>query len=198
MPINPVTLAPAVVSAAGSTDVVGIAAWTAITGVLATWLLTGIPTPTLPISDPLIAVGVVITGTGSIVYADAGASLGLLLAAAAGSVDVAGIAAWSSVGLALGAWMNTNAQIDPSTLVAVVGGPNPNPVGGVGGVAFASQTLGPTLALAAGSVDPPGAVKWLAIGNAILSHMETFASVAPGSMVSPPTGGPVTGTGILS
>jgi hypothetical protein len=196
MAINPVALAPAVIAAAGSTDAVGIVAWTAITSVISTWLITGVPTPTL--NTPLIAAGPVITGEGGIVYADAGASLGPLLAAAAGSVDPPGVAAWLAIGLAMGVWMNTNARIDPSLMVAVVGGPNPNPVGGAGKVTFVSQNLGLALAAAAGSADEAGAAKWLAIGSAILSHMMSSAVVSPGAMVSPPAGGPVTGLGILS
>lgn len=196
MTISAAVLAPDVVSAVGSTDAIGIAAWTAITGVIATWLLTGVPTPTA--GDPLFAVGVVVSGSGAINYADGGSTLGVLLAAAAGSIDPVGVAAWTRIGLALGAWMNANAQIDPSNLVAVVGGPNPNPLTGAGTVKFRSTALGDDLAAAASAADEAGQEKWRAIGDAIIEHMKSFGVVNVGAMVSPPAGGAVTGAGVLA
>lgn len=196
MPISGATLAPSVVSAAGSPDTIGKAAWAAIAAVIGTWLLTGVPTATS--ADPLIAVGALVTGSGAIVYADAGSSLGVQLAAAAGSVDAVGLEKWAAIGLALGSWMNANAQIDPTNLVAVVGGPSPNAVTGAGGVKFASSGLGDALATAATAVDAPGIERWNDIGDAIIEHMTDLGIVAPGAMASPPAGGPVTGVGVLS
>lgn len=195
MSINAAALSPALVEAAGSTDVPGIAGWTAIGAVIATWLLTGVPTPTL--GTPLVAVGPVVEGEGQIVYADGGASLALPLAAASGSADPAGLAAWAAVGLALGAWMNSNAVIDPSTLVAVPG-VNPAPLSGVGAVAFAGSDLGEKLAEAAGSTDDAGVERWTAVGDAIIDHMSSAAVVNVGTMQSPGPGGPVTGVGTLA
>lgn len=198
MAISAAVLSPLIVEAVAPSDVLGAVGWTAIGGVIATWLLTGVPTPTA--GTPLVAVGAVVEGEGQIVYADAGASLGVLLAAAAGSADPAGLAAWAAVGLALGDWMNSNAVIDPSTLVAVPG-VNPAALTGSGGVAFKAEDtseLGQALADAAGSTDDPGIERWTAIGDAIIEHMTSAAVVNVGSMQSPGPGGPVTGAGTLA
>ena len=195
MPINPAVLAPDIVEAAGSTDPLGIAGWTAISGVIATWLKTGVPTPTL--GTPLVAAGAVVSGEGKIVYGDGGASLGPLLAAASASVDAAGIAAWAAVGLALGGWMNGNAIINPSTLIAVPG-VNPAPLSGFGKVAFKGTGLGQALASAAGSTDDPGIERWAAIGDAVTAHMTENAVMNVGAMQAPGPGGPVTGLGTLA
>jgi hypothetical protein len=64
---------------------------------------------------------------------------------------------------------------------------------------MAGPVLGALLDVAANVANPIGAVPslpgWLLTGTAFVSHMQTAATVLPGSMTVPPAGGSVVGTG---
>lgn len=68
-------------------------------------------------------------------------------------------------------------------------------------MALNAATLGAALASAAGSVDPVGVAKWLAIATAIVSHFQSNAEVLPTGtpvLTAPTGGGPVTGKGVIN
>lgn len=115
--------------------------------------------------------------------------IGLAGAAAAGALDPPGILAWSAgVFGTLATWFPANTVILPGSLVASAG-----VISGFGQFTFISRDLGIRLAAAVGSVDAPGILKWTAIGEALLVHMEVFGKAAPTGFSAPPTGGPVVG-----
>lgn len=192
MPINPGVLGPQLVVASGTTDPIGTAGWLAIAGGMCTSFLSVVVNATG--GTPLVAVGPVITGTGSLVPAVPGAALGVLLAASAGSVDPAGISQWIKVANALVAWVATGG-INPSTLVGFVG-LTPGPVSGVAQLNIPGKA---DLATAAGIQpnDAQGKAHWDAVATAIATHLNTLALVTP-AMTNPGTGGPVVGTGTVS
>lgn len=119
--------------------------------------------------------------------------LGLALAAAAGSVDPKGITQWTSVATALLTWLPPNTIVLPGLMVAAGVA-----VTGLADMQFpAGPTLGPLLAIAAGSVDAIGIANWTAVGLAVVTHLTAFCKGNPDNFVANPVGGPVTGTGKL-
>ena len=101
--------------AAQSTDAAGLAAWGRVgnaiishcqnygqanaTGLTYTPGGTGLPVPVI--------------GTGTVQFTDT-TSLGAAMASAAGSVDAAGIAAWTSIATQILSWLTTNGQVMPT------------------------------------------------------------------------------------
>lgn len=129
-----------------------------------------------------------ITGTGPL--------LGVLLAAASGSVDPPGIVAEIGVASAICSWLPANATVNPGLMVAAGAA-----VSGVGQLSFSAvPTFGVALAAGAGSVDPTGIARWTAVGTAITAHLAAFGLVNPSSFVvsNPITGGAVVGAGTLT
>lgn len=135
----------------------------------------------------------------------ASASLGVALASAAGSVDAAGIAAWSSIGSCICSTLpGCVTSFDPTAndpMLVAAGVIVPDTGGFVTSSAQAAL-FGAALAVAAGSIDSTGIEKWLAIGNAIVDWMGTHGRYGGGMLAyagpAPPTNGSVTGTGTVS
>ncbi len=191
------TLGPALAASAGSTDPPGIAAWMAIGASLCAQLplFCSVFDPTKG-TPMLSAAGLINPGSGGFVSIPGG-PMGVVLAASAGSVDAAGIAKWSAIAAALVSWIGTYGCYGPAGLIGFVG-PNPGPVTGIGLVQFTNEAIGPDLAAAAGVTDATGIATWAAIGATILTTIKAFGQIAPGAMVNPGTGGPVTGLGVFS
>lgn len=191
------TLGVSLAVAAGSADAPGIAAWISIGAALCAQLpvYCGVFNPTL--GTPMVsAAGVINPGSGALVALPA-APMGLVLAASAGSIDAAGIAKWTAVASVLVNWVGAYGRYGPAGLIGFVG-PSPGAVTGTGLVQFANEAIGPDLALAVGVADAVGIATWTAIGAAILTTIKASGQIAPGAMVNPGTGGPVTGLGIFS
>jgi hypothetical protein len=66
---------------------------------------------------------------------------------------------------------------------------------------LAAPVLGAQLAVAGNVANPAAAVltapTWLGIATAIVAHLQTAATVLPGSLTAPPAGGPLTGAGAI-
>lgn len=191
------TLGVQMAAAAGSVDPPGIVAWTAIGSVIATTLPTYCSAFNPLKGTPMVSTaGVVLPGSGGLVSLD-GTPLGILLAAASGSVDAAGITKWTNIARALVDWMGMNAVYGRAGLVGYTG-VGSGPVTGSGQVQFLDENIGPTLAEAAGSTDATGIAKWMAIGTAFITAVKTNGQIAPTSLQNPGPSGPVTGVGTFS
>ena len=191
------TLGVQMAAAAGSVDPPGIVAWTAIGGVIATTLPAYCSAFNPLKGTPMVSTaGVVLPGSGGLVSID-GTPMGLLLAAASGSVDAAGITKWTNIARALVDWMGANAVYGPAGLVGYTG-LGSGPVTGSGQLQFIDENIGPTLAEAAGSTDATGIAKWIAIGAAFIAAVKTSGQIAPTSLQNPGPSGPVTGAGTFS
>jgi hypothetical protein len=188
-------------AAAGSIDPVGIVAWTAIGAVLCVQLpiFCGIFDPTGGTTPMISAAGVIPPGSGGFTVVP-GAPMGLLLAAAAGSLDAAGLTKWSNIATTIVGWVGTHGSCAGGLIgyAVVPPAPQPGPVTGVGLVQFDNELIGPDLAAAAGSTDAVGIAKWTAIGAVILTAIKAFGQIAPASMVNPAPVGPVAGVGVFT
>lgn len=194
------TLGVSLASAAGSVDPTGIARWAAIAQKLAEWLPANITIP----SATLAGAGGTISGTASLVIASSDLGDELAEAAFSGLADAAGLAAWQAIGSAIIAHITSYALANGAGMTYVAGTSPPPfvPVAGTGTISFSNSGLGQSLATAAGSVDAAGRAAWVNIGTAILSWMTTNAIFSPTtsgapSLVVPPPGGAVVGTGEL-
>lgn len=192
MPLNPAILAPALILASGTKDPIGAAGWTAAAAAIVPWTIANVVVNPLGGATPLIAVGPLVTGTGGLIVGP-GVTLGPLLAAAAGSIDAAGITKWTAVANEYAQWLGT-CGVNPSTLVAWVG-PLP-PVGPVSGVATLSLVGKPDFATKIGLTDEAGITHWGAVADAIVAQL-TLAVVTP-VMTNPAGGGPLTGVGSIA
>lgn len=136
--------------------------------------------------------------------AAATASLGAALAAAAGSPDAVGIAAWTSIGAAIcGGLPACFSNFDPTggetPMVVAAGVVAPN-TGGFTTVPGGHLPLGAALAAASLSLDAAGIAKWLAVAEALVSWCGSYMCYGPSGLVAyagpaPPPAGPMTGTG---
>lgn len=189
-------LGVALAAAAGSTDIPGLAAW----GLIGTSICAQLPALTVFSAiggTPLVSAGGVIAGTGALTMTN-GSVMGPGLAAAAGSVDPAGITKWTAIGKAITDWMAAQGKYNTGFIGYIHAAPPPGPVTGTGTIVF-DQSPGTTLAAAAGvGSDPAGITAWTAIGNALKAHLETNLQLAPTSLVNPGPGGPVTGSATTS
>lgn len=116
--------------------------------------------------------------------AGSGPILGKALADAAASKDAAGVAAWNAVGNVLASWIPTAAIFNPLLRTPLLAtGPV---VTGTGGFTFTmpSSTLGALLASSAGSSDPVGQSRWMAIASAIVSWFQAQGGVDPSMLVA--------------
>jgi hypothetical protein len=198
------TLGIGCAAAAGSIDPVGIVAWTAIGAVFCAQLplFCGVFDPTGGSTPMLSAAGVINPGSGGFVVLPA-APMGLLLAAAAGSVDAVGIQKWSNIATTVVNWLGSYGSYGPAGLIGyavVPPAPQPGPVTGVGLVQFTNELIGPDLATAAGILptDTVGVAKWTAIGAVIITAIKAFGQIAPVSMVNTAPVGPVAGAGVFT
>lgn len=191
------TLGTQMAVAAGSVDPPGIVAWTAIGAVIASSLPAYCSVFNPLKGTPMVSTaGVVLPGSGGLISLD-GSPMGLLLAAASGSADAAGITKWTNIARVFVDWMGANAVYGPAGLVGYTG-VGSGPVTGSGQVQFVDELIGPTLAEAAGSTDEVGIAKWTAIGAAFIAAVKTSGQIAPTALQNPSPSGPVTGTGTFS
>jgi len=179
-------LGVAMAAGAGSVDAPGIAAWIGVGDAIATWM----PANLTVLPGAMVAAGVAVGGFG-LYSAAAAPTLGVAMAAGAGSVDAPGITAWIGVATALVAHVVAFGQANPNAFVA---NPLGGPVVGAGQMQFTNPAAGPALAAGAGSVDAPGIAAWTGVGTAILTHMAANTIVLSLGFTSPPGGGPLVGT----
>lgn len=133
----------------------------------------------------------------------ASGTLGIELAAAAGSVDAVGVAAWTAIGATIcGSLPGCITNFDPTknTVMLVAAGVVLPESGGFTTNAATAAAFGLSLAGSAGSVDAAGITKWVAIGNAIVDWMGTYGCYGATGLLgyagpAPPANGAVTGTG---
>ena len=133
-------------------------------------------------------------------------TLGAQLAVAAGSVDAAGIAAWTAIGATIcgslpGCITNFNPTKNTAMLVAV-GVVLPNS-GGFTTNAASAAAFGRSLAGSSGSADAVGIAKWGAIGTAIVDWMGTYGCYGTTGLIgyagpAPPPSNAVTGIGSVA
>jgi len=123
------SLGSAIASAAGSVDAVGQAKWTDIATALVGHLGSfGQANPVaFVVSNP--TTGGPVTGVGTVTFANT--AVGSSLASAAGSIDAAGIAAWTAIGTALLAHVAANAQL-LATPIGFIAPPGGGPLTGSG------------------------------------------------------------------
>lgn len=130
--------------------------------------------------------------------AAASATLGVQLAAAAGSTDPPGIAGWAAIGAVIASTLPAFCSVfNPllgTPMASAAGVINP---GSGHLVALPGAPLGLLLAAASLSVDAAGIAKWINVADALVSWMGTNAVYGPAGLIGF-TGvgsGAVTGTG---
>jgi hypothetical protein len=128
-----------------------------------------------------------------------GPVIGAAILAAIGNVDPAAVLSFTSLATTIGVWCASNINCLPGTMVragTAVAGQGLLTSAGGGGAA----DLGPKLAVAMGDPSENGVTTWTRFATALIAHMEAFGSVNPASFVSPagPSGGPLTGTGLVA
>lgn len=132
------------------------------------------------------------------------ATLGVALAAAAGSPDPVGIACWTSIGAAVCSGLPACfSAFDPTageTPMVVAAGVVAPSTGGFTKVPAGHLALGAALAAASLSVDPVGLAKWLAVAKALVDWCGSYMCYGPSGLAgyagpAPPPAGPLTGTG---
>ena len=103
---------------------------------------------------------------------------------------------WTAILNAMGSFLVTNTLVIPGLMVAAGAA-----VTGLGlfQVVGSASALGASLASAAGSPfsDAEAITLWTAIAGALIKDMTMNAKANPVSFVAVPTGGPVTGTGLI-
>lgn len=133
-------------------------------------------------------------------------TLGADLAQAAGSTDPVGIAAWLAIGATIcGSLPGCITNFDPTKgdVMLVAAGVIAPDTGGFTTNAVSAAAFGLSLAGSAGSVDPVGIQKWVAIGTAIVDWMGDYGCYGPSGLIAyagpaPPPNGAVTGSGKVS
>lgn len=123
--------------------------------------------------------------------------VGAIIATAMGTPDPAAIAAWSGVCGVLAVWLPANCVVLPGLMVAAGAA-----VSGLGVITISGSAadLGLQLALAAGSppTDAAAIAKWTQIAGHIITDFTTNIKVNGSTLVAVPTGGPITGTALLT
>jgi hypothetical protein len=124
-------------------------------------------------------------------------ALGVSLASSAGSVDPFGIVRWAAIATTLGTWFPASVAFTSVGLTGAAG----NITGGTA-FAFTASDLGDQLATAAQSVDAAGQAAWGRIGDALVSHVQSYGlagssglAYVVGGMATPV---PVTGSGVVT
>lgn len=122
-----------------------------------------------------------------------GAGLGAAMAAATGADPTK----CGLVGAAISTWLTSNCLVLPGTMVAAGAA-----VSGAGTLSItgSGDSLGDAMSssLPINPSDAVGIAKWRVIGNALRSHLLSFATVNPVGYVANPAGGPVTGAGTIA
>jgi hypothetical protein len=120
--------------------------------------------------------------------------MGAAILTAIGNPDPAAIPAFATLGDTIGLWSITNMNCTPGLMVAA--GSAVSGFGALEAVGSASD-LGTALATAMQDPSEDGIRTWTKFATALLSHLETFGQVNPAPFVAPPSGGPLTGTGLI-
>lgn len=129
-----------------------------------------------------------LTGSGDVMAAS--------ILTAIGNPDPAAVPAFGAVGNALATWLVANVSVAPGTMAAAAA-----VVAGLGKLdpQKDEHDLGPLLAAAAGDPSPGGVTAWTGFAKGIIGHLKTFGSVVGSTFVNPtPSGGPLTGTALLT
>lgn len=124
--VSPGALGTTLAAAAGSTDLAGVAKWSAIALAACASASTWIALPTAFVANPA---GGPVTGTGTVATAG---GLGAALVVAAGPTDAVGIASWTAIGSAIELTATSAAIVLPSAFASPPGG---GAVTGVGSLA---------------------------------------------------------------
>lgn len=120
---------------------------------------------------------------------------GPTIAAGLGTIiDPLALEGWTAAGTIVGAQLAAGTITLPGTMIAAGAA-----VTGTGALSFAINgvTLGPLLAVSMGSVDPAAITAWISVSNAFLQWLQNFGGINPVAFVAVPTGGAVTGTGLI-
>jgi hypothetical protein len=128
-----------------------------------------------------------------------GSTLSAAFVLAGGIVDPPGITKSGGMSAALVSWLVANMvvnNIPPNGTMTAAG----STVTGVGRISFAADgnDFGDALAQSIPAADAPGIAKWRAFATAIHEHVEEYGRVNPSGYTASPSGGAVTGTGVLS
>ena len=178
--------------------------WTLIATALCTHLQSfGVVTPTF-VAPPT---GGPVTGTGTIGGLDPTA-LGQALTTAATQGNPAAMPTalphWMPIAAAIVTQIQTTCTVLPGTLQAPPGSPATagGPLTGLGTITGLSGTpLGDAMAQAAAAGDATAYAKirptYLDMGSQIATHVTSLGQVGPGTMVCPPGGGPIVGSGVV-
>jgi hypothetical protein len=126
--------------------------------------------------------------------------LGPALIAASGTTDPIGAAGWIAISAVWVPWTIANTIVNPLGGTPMIAA-GPVITGGGQLIVGPGVTLGPLLALSAGSLDAAGIEKWTAVANEFSRWLGTCA-VNPATLIAyvgpiPPVG-PVTGVGTLA
>lgn len=132
-----------------------------------------------------------------------GSALAVAVLSTLGNPDPAAVAAFSAFGDAVCSWLVTYAQCTPG---AAVGGLTAAgaAVTGLGGLSVPAgpddaAAFGAQLAAAVGDPSALGEGVWTRWAAAFLAHVNSFGAVTPALFVAPtPSGGPLTGTGLVT
>lgn len=132
-----------------------------------------------------------------------GSALAFAVLTAIGNHDPAAVAVFAAAGDVVASWLAERAQCTPG---APVGGLTAAgaAVTGLGAISVPAgpedaSALGTRLAAAVGDASPLGVTVWTKWAAAFLAHVNSFATVVPALLVAPtPSGGPLTGTGLIS
>ncbi len=193
MALNPLLLGGLFVTNTQNTDPVGAALMVLLGAPFVAWTLANVVVNPLA-GTPLVALGPVVTGTGGLVVGPP-QPLGLLLAAAVGSVDPASLAKWQVVAAHYAEKLTSGGGIfNTSTLVAWVGPlPPVGPVTGVGvGIALAAPF---DFATALEITDAVAGAKWTAMGAALETQLK-LALITP--TMTNAINAPLLGTGAVT
>ena len=201
------TLGPLLDTAATSANPIAAApslpSWNAV----ANAIVTAIQASTIVSAFVCPSTGGPLTGTGTISGMNPG-TLGTTLSTAfmtGATGNVASIVPVANdIAAAICTYIQASALVPAGTLVAPVG--NPTAGGPITGASTVTGLVGSALGDAIDAKITPysalGATvslaAWEAIGTQIASHVMGSAVVAPGTLIAPAGGGPVTGAGVVS
>jgi hypothetical protein len=124
-----------------------------------------------------------------------GALMGAAILLAIGNLDPAAVPAFATLGDTIALWVPTNVQCQPGTMTSAGAA-----VSGFGTLSVEGEAadLGVLLATAMQDPSADGIETWTKFATALLSHLETYGQVNGSTFAAPtPTGGPLTGTGLI-
>ena len=191
--MNPAILGLAVVESLEVTNPVVAALLIAMQAPLILWTTANVQANPL-MNIPLIAAGPAVVGQGGFTVGSPDALTGIV-SAALGMVDPAGMSKMGIITKHYAATITQFGQIDATGLVAFAG-PAPPPIGPVAGTAKMKLAKPFTFWKALALTDAGSIEKWTKYGDALKTHLETFALITPA--MTNAIGAPLTGTGTVS